>query len=69
MTEDEEYNLMLSGCGIGTVATRVSIIEKAIKLGYIKENKGTFHIKKLGIDLVETLNKLNVNLYEVVTLK
>ena len=33
MTEDEEYNLMLKGVEIGTVATRASIIEKAIKLG------------------------------------
>ncbi|MGL5751914.1 MAG: DNA topoisomerase [Paraclostridium sp.] len=64
MTEDEEYNLMLNGVEIGTVATRASIIEKAIKLGYIKEDKGTFYIDKLGVDLINTLDKLNIDLYK-----
>ena len=69
MTEDEEYNMMLSGCEIGTVATRASIIEKAIKLGYIKENKGTFYIDDLGISLIETLDKLNIDLYKEKTVE
>lgn len=69
MSEDEEYNLMLSGCEIGTVATRASIIEKAIKLGYIKENKGTFYIDNLGINLINTLNKLDINLYKEKTVE
>lgn len=69
MGEDEEYNLMLSGCEIGTVATRASIIEKAIKLGYIKENKGTFYIDNLGINLINTLNKLDINLYKEKTVE
>lgn len=69
MTEDEEYNMMLSGCKIGTVATRASIIEKAIKLGYIKENKGTFYIDDLGISLIETLDKLNIDLYKEKTVE
>ena len=64
MSEDEEYNLMLKGIEIGTVATRSSIIEKAIKLGYIREDKGTFYIDKLGIDLINTLNKLDIDLYK-----
>lgn len=64
MSEDEEYNLMLKGVEIGTVATRASIIEKAIKLGYIREDKGTFYINKLGIDLINTLNNLNIDLYK-----
>lgn len=69
MTEDEEYNLMLNGCEIGTVATRASIIEKAIKLRYIKENKGTFYIDDLGINLINTLNKLDINLYKEKTVE
>lgn len=69
MTEDEEYNLMLSGCEIGTVATRASIIEKAINLKYIKEDKGTFYIDSLGISLIETLNKLNIDLYKEKTVE
>lgn len=64
MSEDEEYNLMLKGVEIGTVATRASIVEKAIKLGYIREVKGTFYISKLGIDLIDTLNKLNIDLFK-----
>lgn len=64
MTENEEYNLMLSGVEIGRVATRASIIEKAIKLKYIKEEKGTFYIDSLGINLIDTLNKLNIDLYK-----
>ena len=64
MSEDEEYNLMLKGVEIGTVATRASIIEKAIKLGYIREDKGTFYISKLGIYLINTLNKLNIDLFK-----
>ena len=59
MSEDEEYNLILKGTEIGTVATRGGIIDKAKKLGYIKEDKGTFYIDDLGIDLINTLNKLN----------
>ena len=69
MGEDEEYNLMLSGCEIGTVATRAGIIEKSIKLGYIKENKGTFYIDNLGINLINTLNKLDINLYKEKTVE
>ena len=64
MSEDEEYNLILKGVEIGTVATRASIIEKAIKLGYIREDKATFYIDKLGIDLINTLNKLDIDLYK-----
>ena len=69
MTEDEEYNLMLSGVEIGTVATRASIIEKAINLKYIREDKGTFYIDNLGISLIDTLNKLNIDLYKEKTVE
>ena len=69
MTEDEEYNLMLKGVEIGTVATRASIIEKAIKLGYIREDKGTFYIDNLGISLIDNLNKLNIDLYKEKTVE
>ncbi len=64
MSEDEEYKLMLSGVEIGTVATRSTIIEKATKLKYIREEKGTFYIDKLGVDLINTLNKLQIDLYK-----
>ncbi|HBF5866236.1 TPA: DNA topoisomerase III [Clostridioides difficile] len=62
MTEDEEYNLMLKGVEIGTVATRAEIINKAKKLEYIEEKKGTFFIKELGRILIESLGELNINM-------
>lgn len=64
MSEDEEYKQMLDGVEIGTVATRAAIIEKAIKLKYIREEKGTFYIDTLGVNLISTLNKLQIDLYK-----
>lgn len=62
MTEDEEYNLMLKGVEIGTVATRAEIIDKAKRLQYIEEKQGTFLIKELGKILIESLEDLNINM-------
>ncbi|HBH3700968.1 TPA: DNA topoisomerase III [Clostridioides difficile] len=62
MTEDEEYNLMLKGVEIGTVATRAEIINKAKKLQYIEEKQGTFFIKELGKILIKSLEDLNINM-------
>lgn len=64
MTEDEEYKLLLSGVEIGTVATRGAIIEKAVNLGYLLEKKGTYYIAPKGIELIETLNKLGIDMYK-----
>lgn len=64
MTKDEEDNLMRSRCEMGTVSTRSSIIEKALKLGYIRVNKVTFYIDILEIKLIDTLNKLNIGLFK-----
>ncbi|HBF4280932.1 TPA: DNA topoisomerase III [Clostridioides difficile] len=62
MTEDEEYNLMLKGVEIGTVATRAEIINKAKRLQYIEEKQGTFFIKELGKILIKSLEDLNINM-------
>ncbi|WWU66747.1 DNA topoisomerase (plasmid) [Clostridium baratii] len=64
MTEDEEYNLMLDGVEIGTVATRGSIIENACKYKYITENKGTFYITEKGKELMKALNELNIDMFK-----
>lgn len=64
MTEDEEYKLLLSGVEIGTVATRGAIIEKAVNLGYLIEKKGTYYIAPKGVELIETLNKLGIDMYK-----
>lgn len=63
-SEDEEYKMMLSGVEIGTVATRGSIIEKAVKLGYLIDKKGTFYIGSKGTELIETLDKLHIDMYK-----
>lgn len=45
------------------------IIENAKKYNYISENKSILSIEPLGIKLIETLNKLNVNLYKDKTIE
>lgn len=62
-SEDEEYKMILSGVEIGTVATRGPIIEKAEKLGYIVEKKGTFYIGNKGCELMKTLDELKIDMY------
>lgn len=62
-TEDEEYKAILSGVEIGTEATRTGIIENAIKYGYISKNKSTFSLEEKGRILIETLDKLQIDMY------
>ncbi|MPU17876.1 DNA topoisomerase III, partial [Acinetobacter baumannii] len=67
--EDDDYKAILEGVEIGTEATRTGIIENAKKYSYISENKSTLSIEPLGIKLIETLNKLNINLYKDKTIE
>ncbi|MBD8045798.1 DNA topoisomerase [Clostridium faecium] len=67
--DDDDYKAMLEGVEIGTEATRTGIIENAKKYNYISENKSILSIEPLGIKLIETLNKLNVNLYKDKTIE
>ena len=60
--EEEDYKSILEGLEIGTEATRTGIIENAKKYKYISENKSVLSIEPLGRKLIETLDKLNVNL-------
>lgn len=60
--EGEDYKSILEGLEIGTEATRTGIIENAKKYKYITENKSVFSIEPLGRKLIETLDKLKVNL-------
>ena len=69
MTEDDEYNLMLQGVEIGTVATRGAIIEKSCKTGYIVEKNGIFYIGAKGKELIKALNELNIDMYREKTVE
>lgn len=61
-TEDEEYKNIINGLEIGTVATRGSIIENAIKYNYISFNNNRYEITETGIELIKLLDKLNIDL-------
>ncbi len=68
-TEEDEYRAMLKGIEIGTEATRTGIIENAKKYEYISQKKSSFSVEPLGITVIETLNKLNVDLYKTKTVE
>lgn len=68
-SDDEEYKMILSGVEIGTVATRGPIIEKAEKLGYIVEKKGTFYIGDKGCELMKTLDELKIDMFRKKTVE
>lgn len=61
-TEDDEYKALLSGCEIGTEATRSGIIDRAIQTGYISLNDNVYSIEDKGRYMVEFLNKSNLDL-------
>ena len=52
LIEEEELREQLKGSGIGTSATRADIIDKLVKIGYIKINKKTQIISPDKIGLV-----------------
>ena len=59
---------MLEGVEIGTEATRTPTIEKCKAEGYFSQSKGSFSIEEKGIYLIETLNKLEIDLYAARTM-
>ena len=59
---------MLEGVEIGTEATRTPTIEKCKVEGYFSQSKGSFSIEEKGIYLIETLNKLEIDLYAARTM-
>lgn len=63
-TEDEEYQAILSGTQIGTVATRTETIEKCKKENYISQKGSTYTLEPLGEKLINLLDQLNINLYK-----
>lgn len=62
--DDEDYKAILSGIEIGTEATRTGIIENAVRYGYISKEKQSFKITEKGINYINILDKLEINLYK-----
>lgn len=63
-TEDEEYKAILEGLEIGTEATRTGTISKCIRQEYISRKSQNFSIEPKGIILIDTLKKLNIDLFK-----
>ena len=72
-SDDEDYKLMLQGIQIGTEATRAETVKKCVNTGYItetvKKKSITYNITDIGIDFIETLDMLNINLYTEKTIE
>lgn len=58
----EKYKDILAGLEIGTEATRGSIIENAIKSGYISLKNNNYYIEPDGVFYIQVLNKLELDL-------
>lgn len=61
-TEDEAYKELLSGCEIGTEATRAGIIDNAISKKYIDLKNNKYTICNKGRFMVELLKKVNLDM-------
>ena len=68
-TEEDEYKAILKGIEIGTEATRTGIIENAKRYEYISQKGSNFSLEPLGQKVVETLDKLNIDLYKTKTVE
>lgn len=58
----EEYRAIFEGVEIGTEATRTSIIKNAEDSGYIELKNNSYYILSGGIFLIETLQRLGINM-------
>lgn len=67
--DTEDYKSIMKGIEIGTEATRAGTISKVIKIGYVIEEKGKLSVTDLGVNFIETLQKLNINLWKEKTVE
>ena len=58
----EEYKAIFEGVEIGTEATRTGIIKNAQDSGYIELKNNSYYILSGGIFLIETLQRLGINM-------
>jgi len=60
--DEEEYRAIFEGLELGTEATRTGIIDNAKKSGYIELKKDVYKILPDGINLVESLERMQINM-------
>ncbi len=60
--DEEEYKAIFEGLELGTEATRTGIIDNAKKSGYIELKKDVYKILPDGINLVESLDRMRINM-------
>lgn len=60
--DTEDYKALFEGVELGTEATRTGIIENAIVSKYISFSKNTYFIQPGGEYLIETLDKLGIDM-------
>ncbi len=60
--DTEDYRAIFEGLELGTEATRTGIIDNARKSGYIQLNKDVYTILPGGVYLIETLERMQINM-------
>lgn len=61
-SDEEDYKAIFEGLELGTEATRTGIIDNARKSQYIQLKKDVYTILPDGIFLIESLEKMNINM-------
>ena len=67
--DSELYRDILNGVEIGTVASRTDIIAGIIQNGYIHEEKGVYTIAPAGKYLIDSMEKLHIDVNKETTVK
>ncbi|MBQ6795626.1 MAG: topoisomerase C-terminal repeat-containing protein [Clostridia bacterium] len=60
--DEEEYKAIFEGLELGTEATRTGIIDNAKKSMYIELKKDVYKILPDGINLIESLERMHINM-------
>lgn len=60
--DEQEYKAMFEGLELGTEATRTSIIDNAIKSGYIMLKKDVYTILPGGENLIEAVKRMDISM-------
>ncbi len=60
--DSEEYKAIFEGLELGTEATRTGIIDNAKRSNYIELKKDVYKIRPDGINLIESLSRMHINM-------